>query len=88
MYPLEGGYHDAITFNDNAVSESAETLTWAPEGKGDLLCSGQFSQEGWGGGGEGVCSAFCVADCDQWKENCLGAAGGRVDPEAGVGEEL
>ncbi len=35
VYPLEGGYHDAITFNDNAVSESAETLTWASEGKGD-----------------------------------------------------
>jgi PelA/Pel-15E family pectate lyase len=27
VYPLEGGYHDAITFNDNAVSESAETLS-------------------------------------------------------------
>ncbi len=35
VYPLEGGYHDAITFNDNAVSESAETLTWASEGEGD-----------------------------------------------------
>ncbi len=35
VYPLEGGYHDAITFNDNAVSESAETLTWAADGKGD-----------------------------------------------------
>jgi PelA/Pel-15E family pectate lyase len=27
VWPLEGGYHDAITFNDNAVTESAETLT-------------------------------------------------------------
>ena len=35
VYPLEGGYHDAITFNDNAVSESAETLSDAAEGKGD-----------------------------------------------------
>jgi PelA/Pel-15E family pectate lyase len=35
VYPLEGGYHDAITFNDNAVSESAETLTWVSEGQGD-----------------------------------------------------
>ena len=35
VYPLEGGYHDAITFNDNAVSESAETLTWVFEGQGD-----------------------------------------------------
>ena len=35
VYPLEGNYHDAITFNDNAVSESAETLTDAAEGKGE-----------------------------------------------------
>jgi PelA/Pel-15E family pectate lyase len=35
VYPLEGGYHDAITFNDNAVSESAETLSAVAEGKGD-----------------------------------------------------
>lgn len=27
VWPLEGGYHDAVTFNDNAVTESAETLT-------------------------------------------------------------
>ena len=27
MWPLEGGYHDAITFNDNAVIESVELLT-------------------------------------------------------------
>jgi PelA/Pel-15E family pectate lyase len=35
VWPLEGGYHDAITYNDNAVTESAETLTLAAEGKGD-----------------------------------------------------
>jgi PelA/Pel-15E family pectate lyase len=35
VYPLEGGYHDAITFNDNAVSESAETLKDVAEAKGD-----------------------------------------------------
>jgi PelA/Pel-15E family pectate lyase len=35
VYPLEGGYHDAITFNDNAVSESAETLGDAAKGTGD-----------------------------------------------------
>jgi len=35
VYPLEGGYHDAITFNDNAVSESAETLTDAANGQGN-----------------------------------------------------
>jgi hypothetical protein len=27
VWPLEGGYHDAITFNDDAVTESAETLS-------------------------------------------------------------
>jgi hypothetical protein len=27
VWPLEGGYHDAITFNDDAVIESMETLT-------------------------------------------------------------
>jgi Pectic acid lyase len=26
VWPLEGGYHDAITYNDDAVTESAETL--------------------------------------------------------------
>ncbi len=35
VWPLEGGYHDAITYNDNAVTESAETLTAVAEGKGD-----------------------------------------------------
>jgi PelA/Pel-15E family pectate lyase len=32
VWPLEGGYHDAITFNDNAVTESAEVLTLAARG--------------------------------------------------------
>ena len=32
VWPLEGGYHDAITFNDDAVTESAETLTLAANG--------------------------------------------------------
>ena len=32
VWPLEGGYHDAITFNDNAVTESAETLTAVADG--------------------------------------------------------
>jgi PelA/Pel-15E family pectate lyase len=27
VWPLEGGYHDAITFNDNAVTQAAEVLT-------------------------------------------------------------
>jgi len=33
VWPLEGGYHDAITFNDDAVTESAEVLTLVAEGK-------------------------------------------------------
>lgn len=33
VWPLEGGYHDAITFNDDAVTESAEVLTLAAEGR-------------------------------------------------------
>jgi PelA/Pel-15E family pectate lyase len=36
VYPLEGGYHDAITFNDNAVTESAELLHQAASGQGDF----------------------------------------------------
>ena len=35
VWPLEGGYHDAITYNDNAVTESAETLTAVSEAKGN-----------------------------------------------------
>jgi PelA/Pel-15E family pectate lyase len=35
VWPLEGGYHDAITFNDNAVTESAETLNAVAEGMGN-----------------------------------------------------
>jgi hypothetical protein len=33
VWPLEGGYHDAITFNDDAVTESAEVLTLASRGE-------------------------------------------------------
>ena len=33
VWPLEGGYHDAITFNDDAVTESAEILTLAAKGE-------------------------------------------------------
>ncbi len=35
VWPLEGGYHDAITFNDNAVTESASLLHDASIGAGD-----------------------------------------------------
>jgi PelA/Pel-15E family pectate lyase len=33
VWPLEGGYHDAITFNDDAVTESAEMLTLSANGE-------------------------------------------------------
>ncbi len=35
VWPLEGGYHDAITFNDNAVTESATLLQAVAAGEGD-----------------------------------------------------
>jgi PelA/Pel-15E family pectate lyase len=35
VWPLEGAYHDAITFNDNAVTKSVEMLTAVAEGAGD-----------------------------------------------------
>jgi PelA/Pel-15E family pectate lyase len=34
-WPLEGGYHDAITYNDNVETEAAEVLTAAANGTGD-----------------------------------------------------
>ena len=33
VYPLEGGYHDATTFNDGAVTESMHLLNAVAEGK-------------------------------------------------------
>lgn len=36
VWPLEGGYHDAITYNDNAVSEAAYLLTEVSEAKPDF----------------------------------------------------
>ncbi len=36
VWPLEGGYHDAVTFNDNAVSEAAYLLTEVSEAKPDF----------------------------------------------------
>ncbi|KQY27407.1 pectate lyase [Caulobacter sp. Root487D2Y] len=35
VWPLEGGYHDAITYNDDAVTEAASLLTDVSEGQGD-----------------------------------------------------
>ena len=34
VWPLEGGYHDAITYNDDAVTLAAEVLTAVAENKG------------------------------------------------------
>jgi PelA/Pel-15E family pectate lyase len=36
VYPLEGGYHDGITFNDNAVAEAAMILQDIAEGRADF----------------------------------------------------
>jgi len=36
VWPLQGGYHDAVTFNDNAVSEAADLLTEVSEAKTDF----------------------------------------------------
>jgi PelA/Pel-15E family pectate lyase len=33
VYPLEGGFHDAVTFNDDAVSEAAMLLADVADGK-------------------------------------------------------
>jgi len=37
VWPLEGGYHDAITYNDDAVTESAEVLGLAARGEKTLV---------------------------------------------------
>lgn len=36
VYPLEGGYHDAITYNDGAVIQTIELLRQTAAGRGDL----------------------------------------------------
>jgi PelA/Pel-15E family pectate lyase len=36
VWPLEGGYHDAITFNDDAVLNATELLTEVSEGKPEV----------------------------------------------------
>jgi PelA/Pel-15E family pectate lyase len=36
VWPLEGGYHDAITYNDNAVTQAASLLHEAAVGGGDF----------------------------------------------------
>ena len=37
VWPLEGGYHDAITFNDDAVYNATEMLTDISEGKPEVV---------------------------------------------------
>lgn len=36
IYPLQGGYHDGVTFNDNAVAEAATILEDIAEGHADF----------------------------------------------------
>ncbi len=36
VWPLEGGYHDAITLNDNAMAQVLDLLTDAAAGRGDF----------------------------------------------------
>jgi PelA/Pel-15E family pectate lyase len=36
VYPLEGGYHDAITYNDDAVTQVVELMQQAASGAGDF----------------------------------------------------
>jgi PelA/Pel-15E family pectate lyase len=36
VWPLEGGYHDAITFNDGAVTETLELLQQVAQGKDEF----------------------------------------------------
>ena len=36
VWPLEGGYHDAITFNDGAIGETMRVLNAVAEGKDDF----------------------------------------------------
>ncbi len=36
VWPLEGGYHDAITLNDNAMAQVLGLLTEVADGKGDF----------------------------------------------------
>ena len=35
MWPLEGGYHDAITYNDNAMDNVLELLRDVVDGQGE-----------------------------------------------------
>ena len=45
VWPLEGGYHDAITYNDDAVSEAADLLSDVAEGQGDYAFAPAASRQ-------------------------------------------
>jgi PelA/Pel-15E family pectate lyase len=45
VWPLEGGYHDAITFNDDAVTQAIEVLQGVVEGKGMYSFTSQELRE-------------------------------------------
>jgi PelA/Pel-15E family pectate lyase len=40
IWPLEGGFHDAVTYNDNAVAEAAMLLEEVGSGRGDFAFVG------------------------------------------------
>jgi PelA/Pel-15E family pectate lyase len=46
VWPLEGGYHDAVTINDDAVTESVEVLTRVGDGKNVSLEGGSTESYG------------------------------------------
>ena len=45
VWPLEGGYHDAITFNDGAVTETLELLQEVADGKDRFSFVPQIARE-------------------------------------------
>jgi PelA/Pel-15E family pectate lyase len=51
VWPLEGGYHDAVTYNDGAMLAAARLLALVAEGKGDFAFATpdqrRDAQQGW-----------------------------------------
>jgi len=45
VWPLEGGYHDAITYNDDAMPQVVELMKKVAEGKGDFSFVPQHLRE-------------------------------------------
>ncbi len=69
-WPLAGEYHDTITFNDDAVTESMESLQAVVDGEAPLRAGGDSApREGCGGQGAG--DHFEVADRRRRKEDGL-----------------